>query len=148
MVQISKIVNIHFGGVKKCNLGDVKKFNKGDILWFITSRIGNKNKKPGIIVGLAEFTEFFDRNDEPLILINTYSNKEQNWTGDDDWSIQIHYENLYDTENKNIGISIVCGGNIIDYDSIINGSDKHTCPDLRLHYSNFKFYGELSTRFK
>ena len=51
---------------------------------------------------MGEYTCYYDGHDEQLIPINTYSNKEQNWKGDEDWSIQIHYENLYDTEKQNI----------------------------------------------
>lgn len=143
LIRVNNGVNFRnskypFWGLISKWMGDVKKFNKGDVLWFITPQ-----EYGGIILGLAEFTEFFDRNDEPLIPINTYSNKEQNWEGDDDWSIQVHYENLYDIEKKNIKISIQCAGSVLDYESF-----KHKgIPDLRKHYSNFKFYSE-PTKFK
>ena len=126
-----------FWGVKR-GKGDniktiVKKFNKGDVLWFITStRYGGK------IIGMGEYTCYYDRHDEQLIPINTYSNKEQNWKGDEDWSIQIHYENLYDTEKQNISAVIQCGAIILNYETFKN----RNLPDLCMHYNNFKFYAE------
>ena len=95
-----------FWGVKPGSSGGSivkKKFTEGDILWFITS-------KPygGKIIGMTEYTHYHDRNDEPLLLINTYSNSEQGWKGHDDWSIQIHYKNLYITEKQNIKVCISC----------------------------------------
>lgn len=45
----------------------------GDILWFLTSK-----KYGGKIIGMSEYSKFYDKNDELLIQINTTSNKEQN----------------------------------------------------------------------
>ena len=61
----------------------VKKIKKGDILWFMTSK-----KYEGKVIGMSEYCEFYDRSDEPLIQINTYTNEEQNWKGDEKWDIQ------------------------------------------------------------
>ena len=86
-----------FWGVKRghcnCIKSIVQKFKPGDVLWFLTSK-----KFGGKIIAMAEYTCFYDTNDEPLIRINTYTNEQQNWEGNGDWSIQIHYKNLYNTE--------------------------------------------------
>lgn len=127
-----------FWGVKPRGGGGMvkKSFREGDILWFMTS-------KPygGKIIGMAEYTHYFDRNDEPLVLINTYSNFEQGWKGDEQWSIQIHYKNLYVTEKQNITAIINSPSNILDYETWY--AKKHLgLPDLYRHYDNFKFYAE------
>lgn len=127
-----------FWGVKPRGGGGMvkKSFREGDILWFMTS-------KPygGKIIGMAEYTHYFDRNDEPLVLINTYSNFEQGWKGDEQWSIQIHYKNLYVTEKQNITAIINSPSNILDYEKWY--AEKHLgLPDLYRHYDNFKFYAE------
>ena len=88
-------------GSKRGNHGCIKtvvnKIKKGDILWFMTSK-----KYGGKFIGMSEYTYYYDREDEPLIRMNTYLNKEQNWKGEDNWDIQIHYENLYIIEKQNI----------------------------------------------
>lgn len=124
-----------FWGVKRGggSKTTVSKIIIGDILWFMTSKpFGGK------IIGMAEYTGFYDRNDEPLIQINTMTNEQQNWKGDDKWDIQIHYKNLYITEKQNITGCIQCAGNILAYDKFknkING-------DLHEHYKNFIYYAE------
>ena len=111
----------------------VKRFIPGDVLWFMTSKsFGGK------LIGVAEYTCFYDRNEEPLIPIHTYTNKEQNWEGDGDWSIQIHYENLYYTEKQNLTAIVQCGGIILDYETFKDRG----LPDLYTHHRNFKFYAE------
>lgn len=126
-----------FWGVKRgkngCMKTIIKKMKPGDILCFITA-------KPygGKIIGMSEYCTFYDRNDEPLLQINTKTNEEQNWKGDENWDIQIHYSNLYITEKQNITGCIQCSGNILEYETFkdkING-------DLYEHYKNFKFYAE------
>jgi hypothetical protein len=121
-----------FWGVKKCMKGNVKKMKKGDILWFLTSiPYGGK------IIGMAEFVEWHDRR-EDILQINTKTNVEQKWKGDDDWDIQINYCNLYNTEKQNIIGCIQCAAVILSYETFknkING-------DLYEHYRNFKFYAE------
>ena len=44
----------------------VSKLNNGDILWFLCNK-SNDNK----IIGMATFTKFLDKRDEPLISIET-----------------------------------------------------------------------------
>jgi hypothetical protein len=126
-----------FWGIKRGRNGCMKtlvsKINKGDILWFITS-------KPygGKIIGMSEFCEYYDREDEPFLPINTKTNEEQNWIGGELWDIQIHYCNLYITEKQNITGCIQCAGNILNYETFkdkINGN-------LFEHYKNFVFYAE------
>lgn len=130
-----------FWGVKKGKNGSVKglvnKIKKGDILWFIKSK-----KFGGTIIGMSEFTCYYDRDDEPLVSINTYSNEEQNWIGNEDWSIQIHYKNFYETESQNLKAIIQCAATILNYNTF-----KDKLPDLEKHYQNFKFYSKPSGRF-
>ena len=129
--------NYPFWGVKRGRKGCIKtivtKIKPGDILWFLTS-------KPygGKIIAMSEFTCFYDREDEPLIPIHTYSNREQNWKGDEKWDIQIHYTNLYITEKQNISAVIQCGGIIVEYETFRNKG----LPDLYTHYKNYIFYAE------
>jgi len=126
-----------FWGVKRGKNGCMKtiimKINPGDILWFLTS-------KPygGRIIGMCEYCGFYDRNDEPLLQINTKTNEEQNWKGDDCWDIQLHYSNLYITENQNITGCIQCGGNVLEYETFKEKINS----DLYEHYKNYKFYAE------
>jgi len=126
-----------FWGVKRgkggCIKSIVKKMKKGDPLFFLTSK-----KYGGRILAMGEYCGFYDRNEEPLLQINTKTNEEQNWEGDENWDIQIHYCNLYMTEKQNILGTIQCGGVILEYNTFrdsING-------DLYEHYKNFKFYAE------
>ena len=120
----------------------VEKFKPGDILWFLTSKTHG-----GKLIAMAEYTEFFDKDDEPLVSIKTYTNSDQNWKGDEEWSIQIHYKNLYITEKQNILMVLQCGGTIIEYTQLNkDGSPSmfarlgSNCPDLHTHYKNYKFY--------
>jgi len=129
--------NYPFWGVKRgkggCMKTIISKIKQGDILWFLTSKnFGSR------FIGMGEYCGFYDRIDEPLLHINTKTNEEQGWKGDDCWDIQIHYCNLYITEKQNITACIQCGGIILDYETFkdkING-------DLYEHYKNFKFYSE------
>jgi hypothetical protein len=88
-----------FWGVKRGRNGCIKtmvtKIAHGDILCFMTSKLYG-----GKIIGMGEYTGYFDRMDEPLLQINTKTNSEQNWKGDGYWDIQIHYDNLYITKAK------------------------------------------------
>lgn len=126
-----------FWGVKRGKNGCIKtiisKIKENDILCFITS-------KPygGKIIGIGEYIGYYDRNDEPILQINTKTNEEQNWTGDDLWDIQIQYNHLYDTEKQNINVCIKCAGTILNYNTF---RDKINS-DLYEHYNNFKFYAK------
>jgi len=126
-----------FWGVKRgkngCIKSIVKKIKKGDILWFLTS-------KPygGKFIGMAEYFEFYDRMDEPLLKINTLSNEDQQWEGTEEWNIQIHYRNLYNTEKQNIEACIQNSAIILEYEKF---KDKIK-GDLLKHYKNFKYYAE------
>ena len=92
----------------------------------------------GKLIGMGEYCGFYDRNDEPLLHINTKTNEEQGWKGDECWDIQIHYFNLYITEKQNITACIQCGSNILEYETF---KDKITS-NLYEHYTNYKFYSE------
>lgn len=126
-----------FWGVKRGKNGCMKtiitKIKPGDILWFMTSKAFG-----GKLIGMSEYCGFYDRNDEPLLHINTKTNEEQGWKGDECWDIQIHYFNLYITEKQNITACIQCGSNILEYETF-----KHKISsDLYEHYKNYKFYSE------
>jgi len=129
--------NFPLWGIKRGKNGCVKtmvsKIKKGDIICFMTSK-----SYGGKIIGIGEYCGFYDRNDEPLISINTKSNKEQNWKGEDLWDIQIEYCNVYNTEKQNITGCIQCSSSILNYktwENKINGN-------LYTHYKNFKLYAE------
>ena len=128
-----------FWGMKKGRGGCIKSLllnnvKKGYILWFCTNKDNG-----GKAIGMAEYTECYDREDEPLIQINTYSNKEQGWIGDDDWHLQIHYTKLYDTEKQNIQVLLSGPSPIIEYKPFTE--NQKNVEDLYKHYEGFSFYG-------
>ncbi len=142
IIRVNDCINFRnskfpFWGIKRgkhgCMKSIVKKFNQGDILWFITSK-----QHGGKIIGMAEYCCFYDRDDEPLVQINTKTNEEQNWIGDELWDVQICYCNLYYTYKQNITGCIQCGGCILEYNTFKNSING----DLYKHYDNFKFYAE------
>lgn len=136
MGSISAIVNFPLGGetwMGGCIKTIINKMQKGDILWFMTSK-----KYGGKLIGMSEYCRFYDREDEPLVQINTKTNEEQNWKGDEPWDIQIQYCNLYITEKQNIKAIIQCPGTILEYETFKDKMDE----DLYTHYKNFKFYAE------
>ena len=128
-------------GLKKGNgsvEGIVKKIKRGDILWFLTSK-----KYGGILIGMAKFIDYNNRKNEPLVNINTVSNKDQNWKGDEEWDIQIKYGNLYEIEKQEIKLCIQCSAIIMNYKNFKSKIDE----DLNMHYRNFLFYSKESARF-
>ena len=127
-----------FWGVKRghnnCMKTIVKKIKCGDILWFIT------NKKNGSkIIAMCEYTNFYDRQDEPLIKINTLTNEEQGWIGEAHWDLQLHYTNKYRIDKLNIIVCIQCGGCILEYETFKNKIKDN----LYDHYKNIKFYSGI-----
>ena len=58
----------------------------------------------------------FDKDDEPLVEINTQSNLKQNWVGNDNWKLQVNYKNLYNTEKQKIQCIIQCAAIILNYE--------------------------------
>ena len=132
--------SIHpFWGIKKGRHGCIKSLfinqvKEGDILWFCTNKANG-----GKAIGMAEYTRFYDRDDEPLIKINTYSNKDQGWEGDDDWSLQIHYIKLYNIENQNIKVILTGPSPIIKYKPY--KEHQKNIDNLYKHYKGFSFYG-------
>ena len=132
--------SIHpFWGIKKGKHGSIKGFivnniKSGDILWFCTNK-----RNGGKAIGMAEYTTLYDRDDEPLIQINTYSNKEQGWEGDDDWSLQLHYTKLYNTEKQDIKVVITGPQSIIKYNP--DHKNQINIDNLYKHYNGFTFYG-------
>ncbi len=127
-----------FWGVISKFKGSVKKFKKGDILCFLTSK-----KYGAKIIGMAEYTEFSIREDGKLISIYTYvnTNKEQGWTGEREWDIEIHYKNLYITPDKTYIGGIIKGQCVIfDYDK--PKTKEQISGDLYEHYKNFLLYAE------
>ena len=126
-----------FWGTKRGRNGFMKtiveSFQKGDILCFLTSKMYG-----GKIIGMAEYTGFYDKQDEPFIQINTKTDEEQNWVGGEPWEIQIHYTNLYITEKQNITACIQCAATILKYETF----KKKFNGDLIEHHKNFTFYAE------
>ena len=103
-----------FWGMKKNALGIVKNMSAGDIIWFVVNKAYG-----GKAIGMAEFTgEFYNRNEEKLVGINTLTNEEQGWKGDEAWDIQIHYKNLYIIDHANINVCVQGAWNIMYYSSI------------------------------
>ncbi len=131
-----------FWGLKRCWKFYVQQIKSGDILWFLTNKTSG-----GQIIGMAEFTEFYDRKDEPLVKINTCNNEEQFWIGGEKWDLQIHFINFYDTKNKEFLKAVIHHrSTIIQYDTVKNNS-KDNLPDLEVHYNNLTLYAEKSKRF-
>ena len=128
-------------GVKRGRGGSIKtlvqKFKEGDILWFFTSK-----KFGGKFIGMTEYTYMYDRKDEPLIKINTLTNADQNWVGGEDWSIQIHYKNLYITFFQNIKVCIQHSSIIFEYEKYREQVEGN----LIEHYNGYKFYGQCVER--
>lgn len=125
-----------FWAVKsKCNKSIIhNRFNKGDILWFLTSKANG-----GDIIAMAEYKEYYDRTDEPLLQINTVTDREQNWKGKENHDIEIHYKNLYITEKKTFLKTVIqCPAVLLEYETF---KDKGL-PDLDEHYKGFIKYAE------
>ena len=117
-------------------VGDGENFkNSRYSFWGVKKGRGKGNIKT-IVKKMRD--KFYDRNDEPLIKINTYTNEEQNWNGPDLWDIQINYKNLYITEKQNIQTCIACSATILSYNTFKN----RMTVDLVKHYHNFKYYAE------
>ena len=122
-------------GLKSIHKGMVKNIKKGDTIAFLQSK-----NYGGRILGFAEFVKWDNRIYEPLLSINTYSNEEMGWEGNEDWNIQIHYKNLYISKKVNIQVIIQCGATILNYKTF---KDKNQdLPDLYHHYNNLKIYAE------
>ena len=130
-----------FWGIKRgkggCFKTVLQKINEGDILWFFVSKSFG-----GIIIGMAVYTHFYDRLDEPLVPINTRTNEDQHWTGDQDWTLEIHYKNLYITERQSIECIIQCGAILLEYKKFT----EKIKDNLYEHHKNFIFYAQ-PTRF-
>ena len=66
-----------------------------------------------------------------------------------DWSIQIHYKNLYNTEKQNLKMILQCGAVIMEFTQVNKNGEPSIfarlgdkCPKLYTHYQNYKFYAE------
>jgi len=121
----------NFNRTKGYILNNIK---HGDILWFCTNK-----KNGGKAIGMAEYNILYDRDDEPLIQINTYSNKEQGWEGADDWSLQMHYQKLYNTEKQDIKVILSGPMPVIEYKP--DNKNQINVDNLYKHYNGFQFYG-------
>jgi len=73
------------------------------------------------------------------IKINTYSNKEQGWEGDEDWSLQLHYKKLYNTEKQDIKVIVSGPMPVIEYKP--DNKNQINVDNLYKHYNGFLFYG-------
>lgn len=134
----------------KSNKGSTKTYikkhmTKGDILWFITST--SATKKPSIAIGMAEYNEIFDINDERLIKLNTYSNEEMGWTIETNWDIQISYQNLYcgkTIEKHNFNTNLKCAASILSLETF---SDRISV-DFKNEYNLLIKYAEPTKYIK
>ena len=109
------------------------KLKEGDILWFLTPEQYGKK-----VIGMAEYTHYYDSEEEPLIKLNTYTNEELGWDGEQKWDIQIHYKNLYETEEQNISFTVHNPRSIIDYNTHFMDIEEN----LQEHYNNYKKYAK------
>jgi hypothetical protein len=91
---------------------------KDDVLCFLTPK-----RHGGKVIAMAKFISYYDREDEPLIHVNTVSNEEQGW-GEGKWDIQIHYDLLRYTDDYDIRGCIAHPSSILKYDSYKNRFDK------------------------
>lgn len=127
-------------GLKKRWSGCVNKFKAGDLLCFITSK-----KSGGCTIGIGEFVESHNREEEPLVKVHTKTNAELGWIGRDineDWDIQIKYKNLVNTSGREFMKTLVRSpGTICSYGRL--DPEKHVLPqgDIRMHYKHFLKYG-------
>lgn len=125
-----------FWGIKAGKNNCIKKIalkmKSGDVLWFLSNKkYGNK------MIGMATFTKLLDKRDESLVQIETTSCTEQGWDGDD-WEIELHYTNLYNSEKQDIIIDEILGQSpIINY----NNNKLKIKEVLETHYYGFKYYG-------
>ena len=134
----------------KSNRGVIKTFinkqmNSGDIIWFITS--ASATKKPYIVIGMAEYVDVFDRLDENLIAVNTYSNEEMGWTLNTNWDIQIYYKKLYcgkTIEKHNLYTPFKCSACILALETF---KDK-TSINFKDEYNLISKYAEPSKYFE
>jgi hypothetical protein len=124
-------------GTTMANLPQVKHMRQGDVLWFVTA-------KPygGVIIAMAEFVDFYDRTQEPLISIHTHTNEEMGWTGDKPWDVQIHYKNLYDIEWKQIPFVLANCHGILEFRNGVKAQILAKYPDLNPDalYTGFKTF--------
>lgn len=146
LIRVGDAYNLKHGkhaiwGVKRGKNDSVKSriqknFNSGDIIWFITNK-----EHGGKIIAMVEYIDFYDREEETLININTITNEEQCWKGDALWDIQINFKNYYDVEKHNFDISIACAANILSYTTFKEkGKISH---DLEMEYQLIKKYANV-----
>jgi formylmethanofuran dehydrogenase subunit E len=113
-----------------------KNFNSGDIIWFITNK-----ENGGKIIAMVEYIDFHDREDETLININTITNEEQGWKGNDIYDIQINFKNYYNVEKHNFDICIKCANNILSYRTF--KEQEKISYDLEMEYELIKKYANV-----
>lgn len=119
-------------GLKKKWESHIKKIEKNSILWFLTSQ-----ENGGRFIRMARFTGYTDRN---LDQEKTFSNEEHNWKGDEEWVIQIRFEDYRDITESDIKAVIACASTIMDYDTF---KRKENFPNLVNEYNNFKKYQSI-----
>lgn len=114
----------------------INQLKVGDILWFCTNKSNG-----GKAISMAEYIGMYDRNDEKLININTYTNNEMGWDGDGEWDIQIHYKNVYNTKDQNIKVILRGASPIITYKP--DNMNQKNIDNLYKHYDGYKYYGKI-----
>lgn len=109
----------------------LKDMKEGDILVFYVNKANG-----GKIISIAVFKAFYNRNEETLFGINTYSNEELGWKGNTNWCYQIHYKNKRDLEQDydNDSFIIRLGSSVINYESYIKTYPNQTLPNFMRDY--------------
>lgn len=139
-VNFRNSIRHHIWGLTKRWTAYVEKFVPGDLLCFATSK-----NSGGYIIGIGEFVESYNRENEPLVQIHTKSNTELGWIGrgeNEDWNIQIKYKNLVNTSGKEFMKTLIRSPRtVFNYNKL--SPEKHTLPkgDIKIHYLNFLKYG-------
>ena len=135
-------------------VGDIttikNRWEQGDILCFITNK-----QNGGKIIAIAEYDNYYERKEEVLAHVNTYSNLDAGWAGDDDWGFQITYKNLYmgiAVDKHHFGVSMQKAGSTCPFNQEIVNKFKDPnnlyfkCSDSVLavsdHYAMMKIYAE------
>lgn len=105
-INFNNSKNIKIWGFNKCYKNKISNINNNDKLIFI--------KNGGIVLGIACFESYKDKNDEPLINIDTETNNILNWINNENYPIQIKYKNFIDLHNLKIE-NLKCRSSLINF---------------------------------
>ena len=109
----------------------VEKIPKNTLLIFVA--IGSCK-----LLGMGQYDKFYDKNDEPLININTFDSHHQGWKGDKDCTIQINYKNFYEFNGqKELKCVIISQGSLFKYENLKKN------PIHKIHENYYEIYNNL-----